>query len=94
MARKTRDLVEDPNAHPGVETARSMSDAANSEDTLGGYAAVNAVTDAPEESAIAQLAYEIYRQREVSGTPGSAESDWVEAESRLRTSERGPDGKK
>jgi hypothetical protein len=89
MPKKLQDLVEDPKTHPGVETDRTMPEAASSGETLGGYAAINAVTEGDaNDSAIAQLAHEIYLQRQREGTPGSAESDWVQAESQLRLMKR------
>ena len=74
--------------------ARSLEDAANSENTLQGYAAINNVDESSEiaqEAAsehpedrdeIARLAYQYYLER--GGEHGSHEEDWYRAEQEIR----------
>lgn len=78
MSNNERDLVEDPSAHPDIKTARSLPDAANAENSLEGYAAINGEPD----SEIAQAAYELFLQR--GQEPGSADDDWFRAEQDVR----------
>ena len=85
MSNNEKDLVENPSAHKDVETARSLPDAANSQQSLEGYAAINADPD----SEIAQTAFELYQQR--GENTGDADGDWFRAEQevRRRRQERG-----
>jgi hypothetical protein len=73
-------MVEDTHAHPGVRTARNLPDAANSEQSLQGYAAVNALN---EDDEIARLAYRYFLERRESGREGSADGDWFRAEAEV-----------
>ena len=79
MSNNPRDLVEDPR----IETspARNMPDAANSDESLQGYAAVNGLNG---DSEVARRAYELYRQRQETGESGSADDDWFRAEMEVR----------
>ncbi|HYP08817.1 MAG TPA: DUF2934 domain-containing protein [Bryobacteraceae bacterium] len=79
MSNDERNLVEDPTAHEDIETARNMPDAANAQQSLEGYAAINSAPD----SEIAQLAYELYQQRGEEQT-GDADGDWFRAEQEVR----------
>ncbi len=81
MSKKTRHQVESPHAHPGIKTARNLPDAANSEQSLQGYAAVNGLS---EDSEIARLAYLYFQERERDGVEGSADGDWFRAEQEVR----------
>ena len=85
MSDRERDQVEDPSAHPDIQTARNLPDAANAQQSLQGYAAVN--VDDQEE--IARIAYELYQDR--GEEHGDADADWfrAEAEVRRRRSQRG-----
>jgi hypothetical protein len=76
-----RSQVEDINAHPEIETARNLPDAANSGQSLEGYAAINALQDTDE---IAQLAYRLFQERQTSGEQGDADGDWFRAEEEVR----------
>lgn len=79
--------VEPPSAH-------TLEEAANSENTLQGYAAMNdadenseiaeeAASEQPSDhEAIAQLAYQYYLER--GGEHGSHEEDWYRAEQEIR----------
>jgi len=71
------------NARPDarMKSARNMPDAANSENSLKGYAAVNGLD---EQSEIARRAHELYLQREQNGQRGTAEDDWFRAEQEVR----------
>ena len=81
MSDRERDQVEDPSAHPDIQTARNMPDAANAQQSIQGYAAVNAnVQDETEE--IARIAYDLYRQR--GEEHGDADADWFRAEAEVR----------
>jgi hypothetical protein len=79
MANKLADLVENPAAHSDIQTARNLPDAANSEQSLEGYAAINSQPD----SEIAQLAYQLYLERGENGH-GDADGDWFRAEEEVR----------
>lgn len=80
--------------HDELPSAHSLSDAANSGDTLLGYAAMNDpegeselaryAMEHPrdEHHEIAKLAYQFYLERE--GAGGSAEEDWHRAEQQIR----------
>ena len=62
-------------------SARSLPDAANSDNSLEGYAAINGLDD---HSEIARRAHELYLQRVSSGTAGSPDDDWFRAEQDVR----------
>jgi hypothetical protein len=81
MSDEIRDLVETPHAHDGIGTARNLSDAANAEQSLEGYAAVNGLSDGSE---IARRAYELFERRQREGAEGSADGDWFRAEEEVR----------
>ena len=67
-----------------MPSARSLQDAANADNSLQGYAAIN---DPNEHEEIARLAYSYYLER---GTnEGSAEVDWLRAEREVRA-RKGP----
>lgn len=82
--------------HEELPPAHSLSDAANSGNTLQGYAAMNDpegkseiahyAMEHPrdEQREIAHLAYRFYLERE--GRDGSAEEDWFRAEQQIRGS--------
>lgn len=72
-------LVEDSSAHKEIETARSLPEAANSDQSIQGYAAINGLDEHDE---IARLAYKLYEERGAS--PGEADEDWYRAEAELR----------
>ena len=74
-----QNLVEDPTAHPDIETARNMPDAANAEQSIQGYAAVNGLD---EDDEIARAAYGLYRER--GPEQGDADGDWFRAEEEVR----------
>ncbi len=80
MSDEIRDQVESPHAHNGIATARNMPDAANAEQSLEGYAAINGLSD---DSAIARRAHELFLERERQGIPGSADGDWFRAEEEI-----------
>jgi hypothetical protein len=71
-----------------MSSARSLQDAANSDNSLQGYAAVN---DPAEHEEIALLAYKYYLQR--GNLDGSAEEDWLRAEREVR-GRKNADGKR
>jgi len=79
MSNNEKDLVENPSAHADIQTARNLPDAANAEQSLEGYAAINAEPD----SEIAQVAFELYQQRGENGG-GDADGDWFRAEEEVR----------
>ena len=62
-----------------MSSARSLQEAANSDNSLQGYAAVN---DPAEHEEIAILAYRYYLER--GDINGSAEEDWIRAEREVR----------
>ena len=78
MSNNEKDLVENPSAHADIKTARNLPDAANAEQSLEGYAAINANPD----SEIARVAFELYQQR--GDNPGDADGDWFRAEEEVR----------
>jgi hypothetical protein len=78
MSNVERDLVQDPSAHENIKTARNLPDAANAEQSLEGYAAINSEPD----SEIAQIAFELYKQR--GDGAGDADGDWFRAEQEVR----------
>lgn len=68
-----------------LPSARSLRDAANSENSLEGYAAMNA--NDPDHDDIARLAYQLWEE---SGRPhGAAEEHWFQAEEELRRQRAG-----
>lgn len=79
MSENIRDMIEDSHAHSDVRTARNMPDAANSEQSLMGYASIN---DADTE--VARLAYQYFEERQAEGREGSADGDWFRAEQEVR----------
>jgi hypothetical protein len=79
MANREHDLVEDPSAHKGLDTARTLSDAANAQQSIQGYAAVNGLD---ENAEIARVAYELFQQR--GEEHGDADGDWFRAEQEVR----------
>jgi hypothetical protein len=83
MSNNPRDLVENP--RPGARTARNMPDAANADESLEGYAAINASGD----DDIARRAYELYEERQRNGAEGNADGDWFRAESEVRRTRDG-----
>src|SRR5690242_13967965 len=64
MSDQLRDQVQDPHAHPDIDTARNLPDAADAEQSLEGYASVNGLSD---QSEIARVAYRLYLEREREG---------------------------
>lgn len=79
MSDNIRDMVEDPHAHPDIETATSLAEAANSGESLTGYAAIN---DADND--VARLAFQYFEERQQQGIDGCAEDDWFRAEQEVR----------
>jgi|SRR5579884_725481 len=71
-----------------MPTAHSLEEAANSDNSLEGYVAVNHGAGPHQEhqpddhDLIAELAYQFYLDR--NGQSGSAEEDWYRAERELR----------
>ena len=72
---EVQNLVEDPTAHRDIESARNMPDAANAQQSIQGYAAVNGLDDDDE---IARVAYRLYTER--GPEEGDADGDWFRAE--------------
>lgn len=68
--------------------AHSLEEAANSDNSLEGYVAINhspgphGESEPGEWDEIAQLAYQFYLDR--NGGPGSADEDWLRAEREVR----------
>lgn len=83
MRRTEKSLVQDPAAHPGVTTARNLADAANAEQSLQGYAAVNGLD---EQDEVARVAFDLYQNR--GDQPGDADGDWFRAEEEVRRRRR------
>lgn len=81
MSNNVRALVEDPHAHPDVETAHALSEMTRSGQTLQGYQAMNGNSG---EAEIMELAYSHYLDRQKNGKEGSAEEDWFRAEKEIR----------
>lgn len=79
MSDNIRDMVEDPHAHGDMKTARNLPDAANSGESLMGYAAINDADDA-----VTRLAFQFYQERQEKGIDGSADDDWFRAEQEVR----------
>jgi hypothetical protein len=83
MSNRAQDQVENPSAHKGIRTARNLSDAANAEQSIQGYAAVNALD---EHAEIARLAYKLFEER--GEQDGDADGDWFRAEEEVRRRRR------
>ena len=83
MSDEIRDMVEDSRSHADIRTARNLTDAANSGQSLMGYAAINDVS--PE---VAELAYRYFQERQEQGLEGNADDDWFRAEEEVRRSRR------
>ena len=79
MSNNELNLVENPTSHPDLATARNLPDAANSQQSLEGYAAINSEPD----SEIARLAYQLYLERG-DREQGDADGDWFRAEAEVR----------
>ena len=71
-----------------MPTAHSLEEAANANNSLEGYAAINTN---PDEAEIARLAYQFYEER--GGQNGSAEQDWLRAEQEVRKRRQTDDGR-
>lgn len=74
-----------------MPTAHSLEDAANSDNSLEGYVAVNhspRTGGIDDHDEIAMLAYQYYEER--GGEHGAHEEDWYRAEQELRR-RRGPE---
>ena len=76
---EVQNLVEDPTAHRDIESAWNMPDAANAQQSIQGYAAVNGLDDDDE---IARVAYRLYAER--GPEEGDADGDWFRAEEEVR----------
>ena len=74
MSEKERDQVEDPHSHEDIQTARSLPEMANAENSLAGYAAMNAV---PEDSDIAKKAQEMGAERAEPAEAGARDDEDV-----------------
>ena len=83
MSDEIRDMVEDSRSHADIRTARNLPDAANSEQSLMGYAAINDVS--PE---VAEIAYRYFQERQEKGLEGNADDDWFRAEEEVRRSRK------
>ncbi len=81
MSNDLQSQLQDPHAHANITTARSLKDAANSEQSLEGYAAINGLGDQDE---IARLAYQFFEDRQQLGREGTAHDDWLRAEAEMR----------
>ena len=79
MSENIRSMVEERGKE--VNTARNLADAANSSQSLEGYASINAIGDDQE---IAKMAYRLYRERVETSCDGCAEDDWFRAEEEVR----------
>ncbi len=89
-----KDRIALPKEHHDLPEAHSLGDAVNSENTLQGYAAMNAVPPDSEiareaasekpvdQQEIARLAYQYWEER--GREHGSHEDDWHKAEKKLR----------
>jgi len=80
MSDELRDQVQDPRAHQDVRTARNLPDAADSQHSLEGYAAINGLSD---NSEIARVAYRLFEERQNEAREGSADDDWFRAEAEV-----------
>ncbi|MGI8745084.1 MAG: DUF2934 domain-containing protein [Bryobacteraceae bacterium] len=86
-------------AHSDQHSAQSLEDAANSDNSLQGYAAINEVPERSEiareavketsddHEEIARLAYQYYLER--GGHHGSHEEDWYRAQQVVRSRRAG-----
>jgi hypothetical protein len=81
MSDSVRDQVEDPHAHKEIRTAHSLAEAADSGQSIQGYAAVNGLD---EHSEIAAVAYQLFEKSQAEGCEGCAEDDWHLAEREVR----------
>jgi len=79
MSNHEQDLVENPSAHEDIATARNLPDAANAEQSIQGYAAINGLD---EQSEVARIAYKLFQER--AGENGDADGDWFRAEQEVR----------
>jgi hypothetical protein len=79
MSNNPRDLVEKPRTE--TPAARNMPDAANADESIQGYAAVNGLNG---DSEVARRAYELYLHRQETGEDGTADGDWFRAEMEVR----------
>ena len=79
MSNNPRDLVQNPRTE--TPSARNMPDAANADQSIQGYAAVNGLNG---DSEVARRAYELYLQRQENGAEGNADGDWFRAEREVR----------
>jgi hypothetical protein len=79
MSNDPREMVE-PRRHDR-RPARDLPAAANSENSLEGYAAVSGLD---EQDEIARLAYAFYEQRTKEAGEGSAGDDWLRAEQEIQ----------
>jgi hypothetical protein len=79
MSNRVQDQVEKPSEHKGIGTARNLSDAANAEQSIQGYASVNGLD---EQTEIARLAYKLFEER--GDQEGDADGDWFRAEEEVR----------
>jgi hypothetical protein len=79
MSNRVQDQVEKPSEHKRIGTARNLSDAANAEQSIQGYASVNGLD---EQTEIARLAYKLFEER--GDQEGDADGDWFRAEEEVR----------
>lgn len=79
MSDEIRDMVEDSQSHADIPTARSLPDAANADESLMGYAAINDASPG-----VAELAYTLFLERQEQGREGTADDDWFRAEEAVR----------
>jgi hypothetical protein len=79
MSNRVQDQVQKPSAHKGIQTARNLPDAANSEQSIQGYASVNGLDEHDE---IARRAYKLFEER--GDQEGDASGDWFRAEEEVR----------
>ena len=76
--RREQNLIEDPTAHPDIETARNMPDAANAQQSIQGYAALTAWMRMTRS--LASLSALSERGEE----QGDADGDWFRAEEEVQ----------
>ena len=86
MPKKERELVENPSSQENIETARNLPDAANSEQSMQGYAAINGLD---EDAEIAREAYKMFQERG-NDDKGDADGDWFRAEAEVRRKRQNP----
>jgi hypothetical protein len=84
MRKRVADVVED-SVKREKQAARNLPAAANADNSLEGYAAVNGLNEHDE---IARIAEQLYNQRVQDGIEGTAEDDWFRAEEELRRTRR------